>query len=327
MLRDSCRYVGWIAILCVLCPSFAAAQPLDSSSSKFRSDMERRLRDSRQRAEEVRRRLDASHGKLPGHEVIDQHRRQVDREIAATRQRMELARRYDYRLEVGRMIGYVFRLQTTTGGQTSHLSGIALFHVSEDQKGRVRMACADNIRPRPTAELAPVFPTAPHALPEWIAVSTSGEKPSPTGKLPMQLGSLGDWFFPPLSGGAIGRGVGEGHSVARLGNDESFRYLGLLGKGWTPDRVARFEWDCTTRSIDFQTADVAHVRSFRRDDGKVEMSGSGSIQFDLNEGLMRRSVFQGQQVDHGVASTFSLSIDFLSTQQLREFARPSADQP
>jgi hypothetical protein len=60
------------------------------------------------------------------------------------------------------------------------------------------------------------------------------------------------------------------------------------------------------------------TRNFRTDDRSQVLTGSGQIDFDARDGLVKSRVFRGTYTLHGLVTQISLKIDRLGDQQLRE---------
>ncbi|MGE0757832.1 MAG: hypothetical protein AB7F89_15315 [Pirellulaceae bacterium] len=215
-----------------------------------------------------------------------------------------------YNLPEGRTIAYWFLLEATTGQEQTRIAGIAQFDVQKDQGGGWQIRAHDNLRHVSNSQISWSLPRGSRLVDATFDVSTSGIEPIIEERLPYLLGRSRDWFFPPVPRDLRAE-RGEGYDVQR----GSFL---MNAPQWDKQNRGHFSWDVRVSSGASPVVRLVDRRTFSTDDRVQEISGSGEIVFDLDQGMMLSRTFRGTYALFGRRTDITLRVSRFSEQQLSQ---------
>jgi hypothetical protein len=229
----------------------------------------------------------------------------------------KLPQTFKYAFNGGEEFAYAFSMRIAGRGKVSPdqvVAGIAVFQATKNSGGRWEVLARDNIQPLPPSGTLRPTPRGQKTmmLNRAINVDGDGDEPRLDGDLPALLGSIEDWFFPPIppmlqvKGGR--RGVGT--PVVRTDTGR-WRDVGFYNPN---DEGARgyYEWEVTPVENRDGLLKVEDKRTFRNRIGSIELVGRGTFRFDVQRGILRSRSFQASFTEGDEATT--ITIEFVATE-------------
>lgn len=275
--------------------------PLDSIQASSPSDLQRRVQEHRQQVEahqrEVRRRIEEGRRRMNASRAGSAPLLHTPTSLPSPHSRPPKStytrERFEYTFNDGKPFTYVFLLQLTNDKHRRYIAGFAEFQPVEESGGTWEFVVRDNIQDVRSPNVAMSRPTdRTMMLSRTMHVRDSGRKPDVDENMPAFLGNIGDWFFPPIPryttevrsmGYAVvpGEFAGEWTSFGRYNKQDH-------------STIARYEWSIEPKGLSDGILAVHDKRTFRRDDGLLELTGQGSFTFETRRGILQRRSFRGQ---------------------------------
>ena len=252
---------------------------------------------------------------------VEAHQREVRQQIEAARRRMngsglgrssfsltpapplpksrmpDLSRqtkqKFEYTFNGGEPFAYVFLLQLINGEHREYVAGVAEFKAVEESGGTWEFVARDNIKYVRSPNVAMSRPAdQTMMLRRTMHVSDSGREPDVDENLPALLGNIEDWLFPPIPRYAT-EVRSKGYAVVWSQFTDEWTSFGRYDKE-DHSAIARYEWSIVPKGSSNSLLTVHDQRTFRRDDGLLELTGNGSFTFDNPRGILQRRSFRGQ---------------------------------
>ena len=266
-------------------------QPAAAQSRQSQADIERRMKEHRARIEAAKRKAGLApeptwRGGSPssdarGFSADDKAWLAKEREKSAARE----AAKPRYKFDGGREFAYRFVLSLTDAEGTRYIAGHAAFTLADKSAGSIQLLVRDNLQELDSldARQSLAIGEVTSMLPRTIRVNETGDEPDVDKDLPVLLGNLEEWFFPPIPQSETDE-LGGGQTVIREsdGQWDTSGFYNLL------DRSTKgfYEWSVKPRAFSGGVLTATDKRSLRSDDGSIELVGQGGFTFSLARGIL-----------------------------------------
>ncbi len=273
------------------------ALPLTPTDAAQPSDLQRQAEEHRRSVEahqrEVRRRIEAARRSMKGSSSFRHTPAPPLSQSSAPEPPERTRQKFEYTFNDGKTFTYVFLLQLTDSKRKQYISGVAEFKPVGESGGTWEFLVRDNIQQVRSLDVAMSRPAdRTMMLRRTMHVGDDGREPDVDENLPALLGNIEDWFFPPIPRYATEE-RSLGHAVVLSQFTGDWTSFGRYDKQ-DHSTIARYEWSIEPKGLSGGVLTVHDKRTFRRNDGLLELTGNGSFTFDTRRGVLQRRSFRGQ---------------------------------